>query len=221
MTTITPRLTTLSNGLRVVAVEMPHLNSAEIAVYLRVGGRHDSREKAGLAHFLAANTMFLASQGSPLEMDAEPTERGWEMVSILRRSCRFPKDLEMEIYAGIVGKEAAIAFLRWCAENTRRPVTAAEVLNDWDGVRERLEAQRDDLQASTMGDIVATLTVEPRLGAEQEENLVRYIDILPRDMRFGLVKSLLKIPPVAQAISQDKYDAVVFDAIRTISADAQ
>jgi len=175
---------------------------------------------AGVRSFLAANSMFLASQGSPLEMDAEPTERGWEMVSILRKSCRFPRDLEMEIYAGIVGKEAAIAFLRWCVENTRRPVTAAEVLNNWDDVRGRLEAQRDDLQAATMEEIVATLTANPRLGEEQEENLVRYIGILPRDMRFGLVKSLLKLPPVAQAIARDKYDAVVFDAIRTISADA-
>lgn len=175
----------------------------------------------GVRQFLAANSMFLSSQGNPMEMDAEPTERGWEMVSILRKNCRFPKDLEMEIYAGIVGKEAAIAFLRWCAENVRRPVTAIELLNDWDTVRKRLEAQRDDLQAATMGDVVATLTADPQLGPEQEENLVRYIDILPRDMRFGLVKSLLKIPPVAQAISQDKYDATVFDAIRTISADAQ
>jgi len=42
----------LPNGLRLVAVEMPHLHSAELAVYLKVGGRNDSREKAGLAHFL-------------------------------------------------------------------------------------------------------------------------------------------------------------------------
>jgi predicted Zn-dependent peptidase len=49
---LTPYRTTLANGLRVVAVEMPHLHAAEIAVYVRVGGRNDTREKAGLAHFL-------------------------------------------------------------------------------------------------------------------------------------------------------------------------
>ncbi|RNC68021.1 MAG: hypothetical protein ED859_11945 [Desulfuromonadales bacterium] len=175
----------------------------------------------GVRHFLAANSAFLASQGSPLQMDAEPTERGWEMVSILRKNCRFPKDLEMEIHAGIVGTEAAIAFLRWCADNARRPVTAAEVLNGWDDVCNRLEAQRDDMQAVTMGDMVTTLAADPTLTREQEENLVRYIDILPRDMRFGLVKSLLRIPSIAQALSRDDYDAVVLDAIRQISADAR
>ncbi len=72
MTTITPHLTTLPNGLRVVAVEMPHLNSAEIAVYLKVGGRHDSRDKAGLAHFLE-HMIFRgnAEHPSSLELEAD------------------------------------------------------------------------------------------------------------------------------------------------------
>ena len=47
-----------------------------------------------------------------------------------------------------------------------------------------------------------------------------YIAVLARDLRFGFVKSLLKIPTVALAISQDKYDAVVFDAMRAISSEA-
>jgi hypothetical protein len=49
---------------------------------------------------------------------------------------------------------------------------------------------------------------------------VAYIAVLPRDLRFGFIKSLLKIPAVALAISQDKYDAVVFDAMRAISGEA-
>ena len=45
------------------------------------------------------------------------------MVSTLRKNCRLPADLEMEVYAGIVGQEAAVAFLRWCADKQQRPVT--------------------------------------------------------------------------------------------------
>ena len=40
---------TLANGLRLVAVEMPHLHSVELAVYLKVGGRNDPPERAGLS----------------------------------------------------------------------------------------------------------------------------------------------------------------------------
>jgi len=42
----------LENGLRLIAVRLPHLHSAEIAIYLKVGGRHDPQGKEGLSHFL-------------------------------------------------------------------------------------------------------------------------------------------------------------------------
>jgi len=170
--------------------------------------------------FLAMSPQLLARQAGEMEMQAEPSERGWEMVSTLRRRCRFPKELEMEVYAGVIGREGAVAFLRWCAERKGRPVTAREVLDDWREVAGRVAAQRDDLQAATMNDLIATLQRGESLAPEQEDNLVGYIDALPRDMRFGLVKTLLKIPPVARALAQDKYDAVVLDAIKAISAEA-
>ena len=44
--------TVLENGLRVVTVAIPHLHAAEVAVYLKVGGRDDPGGKEGLSHFL-------------------------------------------------------------------------------------------------------------------------------------------------------------------------
>ena len=174
----------------------------------------------GVRGFMAANPQLLARQGAPLDMDVEPTERGWEMVSVLRRQCRFPADLEMEVYAGIVGREAAVAFLRWCADERLRPVSAQEILERWPEVAARAQGQRDDLQAATMNDLVATLQRSTALPAPQEEHLVAYIACLPRDLRFGCVKALLKIPHVALALSQDRYDSVILDAIRAISEEA-
>ncbi|MRR54431.1 MAG: insulinase family protein [Deltaproteobacteria bacterium] len=43
---------TLANGLRILAVQLPHLHSAEIAIYLKVGSRNDPPGKEGLSHFL-------------------------------------------------------------------------------------------------------------------------------------------------------------------------
>ena len=179
------------------------------------------RELAGdVRQFLAGNSGMLAKQGMPMDMQVEPSERGWEMVSILRKNCRFPGDLEMEVYAGIVGKEAAIMFMRWLADRRGRPLTAAEVLNDWLQVSGRAADQRDDVQAATVNDLNATLQAPPALDLEQEANLVEYIAFLPRDLRFGFVKSLLKIPEVAMLLAQDKHDGVILDAIRTISQEA-
>lgn len=58
------RSTHLENGLRVVTVTMPHLHSAEIAVYLKVGGRDDPPDKEGLAHFLE-HMLFRGSRDYP------------------------------------------------------------------------------------------------------------------------------------------------------------
>jgi MoxR-like ATPase len=170
--------------------------------------------------FLAANRELLARQGSPLDMDVEPTERGWEMVSILRQQCRFPRDLEMEVYAGIIGREAAVVFLRWCADERHRPVTAREVLESWQEVAGRAMAQRDDLQAATVNDLTTSLQGVGALSEHAGDNLVAYIAVLPRDLRFGFVKALLRIPVVAALLSRDRYDTVILDAIRTISTEA-
>jgi hypothetical protein len=170
--------------------------------------------------FLGGNTGLLARQGAPMDLQVEPTERAWEMVSILRKNSRFPGDLEMEVYSGIVGREAAIMFMRWLADHRHRPLTAAEVLDDWANVADKAAGQRDDLQAATINDLISTLQATSDMAEEQERNLVAYIAVLPRDLRFGFVKSLLKIPAVAMAISQDRYDEVIYDAMRVISSEA-
>ncbi len=180
-----------------------------------------SRElDSGVRGFLAGNSSLLAKQGAPMDMQVEPTERGWEMVSTLRQHCRFPGDLAMEVYAGIIGKEAAITFMRWLSDREGRPLTARQVLDDWDTVAGRAAEQRDDVQAATINDLTTTLQVSAHLEPEQEGHLVAYIAVLPRDLRFGFVKSLLRIPAIALAISQDKYDTVIYEAIRTIGAEA-
>ena len=180
------------------------------------------RELAGdVLQFLAGNSGMLAKQGMPMELQVEPSERGWEMVSVLKKNCSFPPELEMEVYAGIVGKEAAIMFMRWLSDRKGRPLSAAEVLNDWPEVADRARRQRDDVQAATINDLCATLQASPSLAPTQEENLVAYIAVLPRDLCFGLVKTLLKIPEVALALVKDQYDAVVFDALQAISREAR
>jgi hypothetical protein len=175
---------------------------------------------AGVQQFLAAYPNLLARAGAPLDLQVEPTERAWEMVSVLRKACRFPAELEMEVYAGIVGQEAAVSFLRWARERAERPVTARQVLDRWPEVAGQVAAQRDDLQAVTLNDVVTTLEVDPAMTQEQERHLVAYIAALPRDLRFGLVKALVRLPEVAAALCKDEYDAVILDAIEAISKEA-
>jgi len=170
-------------------------------------------------NFIAANRPLLATNNRSFDLQIEPSERAWEMVSTLRRQCRFPQELEMEVYSGVVGREAAVCFLQWCTEQRQRPLSAEVILDCWPDVAGKAAGQRDDIQAASMSDLVTRLEQDAALDNRQQDNLVAYLGVLPRDMRFGLVKSLLRIPPVAEILCQDKYDATILETIRKISQD--
>jgi len=67
---ISRSLKRLPNGLRVVSIHMPHLHSAELALYLKVGGRNDPPGKGGLAHFLE-HMLFRGTQEYPTSTEIE------------------------------------------------------------------------------------------------------------------------------------------------------
>lgn len=171
--------------------------------------------------FLEGNSGLLAKAGAPIDLHVEPTERGWEMISVLRQYCRFPEALAMEVYAGIIGKEAAIAFMRWLADRSGRPVSALEILETWEDVRERVAAQRDDLQAATIQGLTTHLSVHGLKSIQEEEHLVAYIALLPRDLRFGCVKGFLRIPDVALRLAQDKYDHIIYDVMQQLHQESK
>jgi len=182
-------------------------------------GRYASQQQydAQIRQFIAGNNNLLATGTGSYDLQIEPSERAWEMVSILKQSCRFPAELEMEIYSGVIGREAAVAFLSWCAEQRQRPLTAEQILDHWPQVADQATAQQDDIQVATMSDLGSHLAGVDRLNESQQDNLVAYIGCLPRDMRFGLVKTLLRLPPIAAILSQDRYDHAILDIIRRIS----
>ena len=67
---------TLSNGLRVISVPMPHHHSAEILIYIGVGSRHENRRKAGVSHFLE-HMLFKGTQEYPTGL---ALERAFEAI---------------------------------------------------------------------------------------------------------------------------------------------
>lgn len=76
----------LPNGLRVVTVETPHLHTALIAVYVRVGSRHESVANNGVSHFLE-HLFFRGSQRFPdtVAMNALVEEVGGNLNGVTTR----------------------------------------------------------------------------------------------------------------------------------------
>ncbi len=172
---------------------------------------------AQICQFIAGNSTFLATGTGSYDLQIEPSERAWEMVSTLKQSCRFPTELEMEVYSGVIGREAAVCFLSWCAEQRQRPLNAEQILNHWEQFADQAAAQRDDIQAASMSALASHLGEKIQLNDIQQDNLVAYIEVLPRDMRFGFVKTLLRIPAIATILSKDRYDHAILDALSKIS----
>ena len=46
------QLTTLPNGVRIASVEMPHMHSVSVGIWAAIGGRHESKQSGGIAHFI-------------------------------------------------------------------------------------------------------------------------------------------------------------------------
>ncbi len=55
---------TLDNGLRALTVELPHLHSGLLALYVRAGSRHERPEQSGVGHFLE-HMFFRGSRAFP------------------------------------------------------------------------------------------------------------------------------------------------------------
>ena len=73
---MTVKLTTLSNGLRIVTEDMPGLKSASAGVWVTAGGRHERPEQNGIAHFLEHMAFKGTKRRSALQIAEEIEDVG-------------------------------------------------------------------------------------------------------------------------------------------------
>jgi predicted Zn-dependent peptidase len=61
-------LTTLDNGLRVLTVTLPHVQSVSLGFFLAAGSRYESAEVSGISHF-AEHMLFKGTERWPTPRD--------------------------------------------------------------------------------------------------------------------------------------------------------
>ncbi len=69
-------VSTLSNGVRLVSVPMPHLHVAELVCYFAVGGRCEPTELSGISHFLE----HMLFRGTAEYATSTELERAFELI---------------------------------------------------------------------------------------------------------------------------------------------
>ena len=103
-------LTTLSNGLRIVSECMPGLASASVGVWVMAGGRHETVEQNGIAHFLEHMAFKGTSRRSALQIAEEIEDVGGyinaytsrEMTAYYARVLQADVPLALDVISDIV-----------------------------------------------------------------------------------------------------------------------
>jgi predicted Zn-dependent peptidase len=67
--------TTLPNGLRILTITMPHTRSVSVSVYVGAGSRYETRERAGLSHFVE-HMLFKGTEKRPSAKEISETIDG-------------------------------------------------------------------------------------------------------------------------------------------------
>lgn len=122
------------------------------------------------------------------------TPAGWgDTLALLRRNDAIPQDLEFEIIAGILGKEASTAFITYMDKNYERPVNGEEVLKDYASVKDKIKKQcknADQMYVTNKQIIGIAEASGKKLSKKQMENLIDYIDDIPMDLGASLAHEL-------------------------------
>ena len=127
--TIKPQLTTLNNGVRVVAIELPNAHRVVIDSRVRVGPRYETRRSNGISHFLehmlyrgtpaypTAHELSLAIEGRGGTLEAAtyadqgelilstPPEHLDALIDIYADVYQNPKLTDLSVERGIVHEE--------------------------------------------------------------------------------------------------------------------
>ena len=122
-----------------------------------------------------------------------PLPRTWEILSKVTPVLGEVPDCMNELVSGIVGSETAVVYQKFIRDNYKRPVTAEEILNSYEKVKEKLWKQRNDEMGSTssllkiaLEDIVA----KNKIKKDQVANLERFIIDCPTEWTMVILNNI-------------------------------
>lgn len=120
--------------------------------------------------FISAHRQCLALS-EEFELKVKPTQDQYAMLSVLWKSGVIMKEVEQEVFSGLLGPEAAVAFRKYLDNKFDRPVSGKDVLSNYSKVQAKLKKQPNPETYSTLTDLVAELEVLKKLSKQEVENI--------------------------------------------------
>ncbi|MFH0984872.1 MAG: MoxR family ATPase [Candidatus Omnitrophota bacterium] len=187
-------------------------------------GKDTGKIREEILDLIARYHHLLGNPSNDLPLEVLPSPRSWEMLSRMLNGLE--DRLWLQCAMGLVGKEAAIAFIESLKKDQEVPIKAEEILSDYGKVKARVKKHssgkkaRLDLLRITGDEILRILAKEEKtkaLSNQQKSNLVDFLDDLPVDLAFALVKELVKIPEVSAFLrKEEKFTEKLAQAARAV-----
>lgn len=176
-------------------------------------GKDSGRIRVEISNLISRYPHLLGHQSADIPLEILPSPRSWEMLSRILQGLE--EDLWFECAMGLVGREAAVAFLESLKRDIENPVKAEEILAGYTKVKPRVKKYsggkkaRLDLLRITGDELLRILSKEGRAASLKEvekSNVASFLDDLPVDLAFALVKELAKIPEINEFLLKlDKF----------------
>jgi alkaline phosphatase D len=166
----------------------------------------------GLTGFVGAHKQLLGVSES-FEIELKPTPDQYRMLNDLMSAHAIPnREVETEVFTGLVGREAAIALRRFL-DSRNKPITGKEILEGYEKVKVRVKKQANDEMYATVIDVISELQNQNKPQKKQVENLVQFIKDVTAEIKASLIQKLPK-PWLAELIP---YKEVTADITRILA----
>jgi hypothetical protein len=140
--------------------------------------------------FIAAHRSLLATH-EDMEIKVKPTPDQYRMLNTLMTGNVIMKEIEQEVFTGLIGSEAAVAFRRYLDSNYNRPVSGEDILENYSKVQKKVQKQNNAEMYITITDLSATLDNTKKLDKKMVSNLHDFVKDLSSEMKATFV---MKIP---------------------------
>lgn len=141
--------------------------------------------------FIAANPALLQMQ-EDIHLDIKYTTAGWTMLNRLVDAKAIPQEIEIDVFTGLVGNNAAILFRKWLDAKYERPASGDDVLNNYAKVQAKVKKQKSDENYTTITEMVAIMENNKKPTKAQATNLVAFLNDVTNEFKTTLIKKLPK-----------------------------
>ena len=142
-----------------------------------------------LTEFVNANRLLLYKK-EEIKFDVIPTPDSYRMLDQLMKAKVIWKEVQHEVYRGLVGNEASTALIKWLDTNYLKPVSGTEIMQGYASVAAKIKKQETAANYATCTDLSAILVSRKSLTEAELKNVVQFTLDIPKESQMALIGKL-------------------------------